>query len=93
MTKRGRAGLGPAPTGVRGIASGIVRQRRTLPVDPTSTVSLTSIPQNGQASYTYDGDVSGLCTPERSERGTMVKSVIGEVTTCYVNAGYEKKVK
>jgi len=53
----------------------------------------TTTPQNNEVTYTYDGDGRGLCIPERSERGNMVKSVIGEVTTYYVGSYYEKKVR
>jgi hypothetical protein len=46
-----------------------------------------------EITYTYDGDGRGFCIPERSERGNMVKSVIGEVTSYYVGSYYEKKVR
>ena len=49
-------------------------------------------PQSGEVTYTYDGDGRGLCTPERSERGKLVKSIIGSVTTYYPGAHYEKRV-
>jgi len=47
----------------------------------TATPTATGTPQNGEVTYTYDGD------------GNMVKSVIGEVTTYYVGSYYEKKVR
>jgi len=43
--------------------------------------TVTPTPQISQMTYTYDGD------------GRMVKSVLGDVTTYYVGAHYEKKVR
>ncbi|HBA92108.1 MAG TPA: hypothetical protein DCZ08_10310, partial [Anaerolineaceae bacterium] len=43
--------------------------------------------------YSYDGDGRDLCTPERSERGRLVKSVVNGIVTYYVGAHYEKTVQ
>jgi len=65
----------------------------TFTVTPTPTLTPTSAVPNGSAEYFYDGDGRGFCIPERSERGNMVKSIIGEVTTFYPGSNYEKRVE
>jgi RHS repeat-associated protein len=56
---------------------------------PTQTPAATTVPQNRHVVYVYDGDGRDLCTPERSKRGNLVKSIIDSVETYYPNTNYQ----